>query len=137
MSKLLLGLMLIVAPVVAAAGGIPLVDATGAAKGTASLRLTSGLVQIKIKGLAPLPAAVAGSGGTFTATVYKAYLSSSADPGIEVFLTDIYPNGKQRAARRIALGGDVSHLGFDHIAVTAYSSNAQQSADVLSASFAP
>ncbi len=137
MSKLFLGLALLVTPALALAGGIPLIDGTGAAKGTASLRLTTGLVQIKIKGLAPLPAAVAGPAGAFTATAYKAYLTSSADPGVEVFLTDIYPNGKQRAARRIALGGDVSHLGFDHIAVTAYSSNAQQSADVLTASFAP
>ena len=71
------------------------------------------------------------------ATTYKAYISSSADPGVEIFLTDLYPNAKLRAARRIALGGDVSHLGLDRIAVTAYSSNAQQSVDVLTASFVP
>jgi hypothetical protein len=117
------------------AGGVPLVDAAGAPRGSASLKLSRGQVQLKIAGLAPLPAAA----GTepFTATVYKAYLFSSADPAVEIFLTDVYPSAKQRASRRISLGGDVSHLGLDRIAVTAFSSDGQKSFDVLTASFAP
>ena len=124
-------------PAAAPAAGVPLVDPSGANRGSVSLRLPTGVVQMKIKGLAPLPAAVTGPGGTFTATIYKAYLSSTADPGVEIFLADVYPNKKLRAARRVALGGDLSHLGFDRIEVTAYSSNAQQSLDVLTATLAP
>jgi hypothetical protein len=68
------------APVLAA--GIPLVDPTGAAHGAAVVKLTRGLVQLKIAGLAPLrrPA------GDFTAYNYKAYLVSSADPAVEIYL---------------------------------------------------
>ncbi len=138
MTKVVVGLaVVLLAPLTVPAAGIPLMDASGASKGSVTLRLATGVVQLKVKGLAALPAATTGPGGPFTATVYKAYLSSSTDPGVEIFLTDIYPNGRLRAARRIALGGDVSHLGLDRVAVTAYSSNAQQSADVLTASFAP
>ena len=113
--------------------GIPLVDAGGAAHGAVVVKLTRGLVQLKIAGLAPLPAPAA----DFTATCYKAYLFSSTDPANEIFLTDVFPNGKQRANRRIALGGDVSRLGLDRVAVTAFSSDGQKSLDVLTATLAP
>lgn len=137
-TRLLTALAFLVAlPAAAPAAGVALVDASGTSHGTASLRLSSGVVQLKIKGMTPLPAAAVAPSGTFMATTYKAYISSSTDPGVEIFLTDLYPNAKLRAARRIALGGDVSHLGLDRIAVTAYSSNAQQSVDVLTASFVP
>ena len=136
--RLLIALaFLVVLPAASPAAGVPLLDPSGAPKGSVSVRLPVGVVQMKIKGLAPLPAAVSGPGGTFMATVYKAYLSSTADPGVEIFLADVYPNGRLRAARRVALGGDLSHLGFDRISVTAYSSNAQQSLDVLVADLTP
>jgi len=115
------------------AAGIPLVDPTGAAHGAAVVKLTRGLVQLKIAGLAPLPAPA----GDFTAYNYKAYLFSSADPAVEIFLTDVFPNGKQRANRKIALGGDVSRMGLNRIAVTAFSSDGQKSLDVLTATLAP
>ncbi|HJQ85705.1 MAG TPA: hypothetical protein VKA21_16580 [Candidatus Binatia bacterium] len=117
--------------------GIPLLDASGTARGSAVLRLSKGQIQLKIAGLAPLPAAATSGSETFTAHLYKAYLFSSADPAVEIFLADVYPNAKQRASRRIALGGDVSHMAFDRIAVTAFSSDGQKTADVLTASFAP
>jgi hypothetical protein len=117
----------------ALAAGVPLVDAGGAAHGAVVVKLTRGLVQLKIAGLATLPAPAA----DFTASVYKAYLFSSADPAVEIFLTDVFPNGKQRANRRIALGGDVSRLGLDRVAVTAFSSDGQKSFDVLTATLAP
>ena len=124
-------------PASARAAGIPLVDPTGAPRGSVVLKLSRGLVQLKIAGLAPLPAAVSGAGGSFTAYNYKAYAFSSANPAVEIFLTDVYPNARQRAVRRILLGGDVSHLGLDRVAVTAFSDNGQQAFDVLTASFAP
>ena len=135
MTRLLIAVaMLAVLPLRVSAGGVPLVDATGASHGSVVLNLSRGQVKLKAVGLAPLPAAVAATPG-FTAYVYKAYLSSSADPAVEIFLTDLYPSTKQVAARRIALGGDVSHLGLDRLAITAFSKDGQQSADVLTASF--
>ena len=119
-----------------AAAGIPLVDAAGTPHGSVALNLARGQVKFKATGLAPLPAAVSGP-PAFTAYAYKAYLFSSADPAIEIFLTDVYPNGKQLAVRRVALGGDVSHMGCDRLAITAFSKDGQQSVDVLTASFAP
>jgi hypothetical protein len=120
----------------ASAAGIPLVDAAGAPHGSIALNLAHGQVKFKATGLAPLPASLTGP-PPFTAYAYKAYLFSSADPAIEIFLTDVYPNGKQVAARRVALGGDVSHMGCDRLAITAFSKDGQQSFDVLTASFAP
>jgi hypothetical protein len=118
------------------AGGVPLVDATGAAHGSVVVNLARGQVKVKALGLAPLPAPVSAT-PAFTAYAYKAYLSSSTDPAIEVFLTDLYPNAKQVAVRRIALGGDVSRMGCDRVAITAFSKDGQQSSDVLTASFTP
>jgi hypothetical protein len=119
------------------AAGVPLVDASGAPRGSVVLKLSRGLVQLKITGLAPLPASVTAGADTFTAFVYKAYAFSSADPAVEIFLTDVYPSAKQRAVRRVSLGGDASRMGLDRVAVTAFSSNGQKAFDVLTASFAP
>jgi hypothetical protein len=119
------------------AAGVPLLDASGASHGSVVLRLSRGQVQVKIAGLAPLPASVSTGTETFTAFVYKAYVFSSVDPAVEIFLTDVYPNAKQRAARRVSLGGDASRMGLDRVAVTAFSSNGQKAFDVLTASFAP
>ena len=121
---------------VAAAGGIPLVDPTGAPHGSVTLNLARGQVKLKAVGLAPLPAQI-NAPTAFTAYAYKAYLFASADPADEIFLTDVYPNAKQVSARRVSLGGDVSHMGFDRLAITAFSKDGQQSFDVLTASFAP
>src|SRR5262249_36020191 len=58
--------------------GIPLLDATSAAHGSASVSLVKGTVKMKVTALAQLPA-VQPLGATFDAYVYKAYLTSSTD----------------------------------------------------------
>ena len=88
---------------------------------------------MKITALAPLPAAVE----TFTAYEYKAYLLSSADPAVEIYLADVYPDARQRAVRKVVLGGDVSQMGLDRVVVTAFSKDGQSSADVLTAAIVP
>lgn len=134
--SLILGLVLLL-PVPALAAGVPLLDAAGASHGSVKLNLGAGKVQMKIVGLAPLPADVPGAAPPFTATLYKAYLASSLDPAIEIFLGDVYPNGKLKASRKVALGGDVGRLGFDRVTVTAFSKDGQQAFDVLTATIAP
>ena len=134
-STLLLAMVLAL-PVPARAAGIPLLDAGGGSHGSVSLNLGRGLVTLKITSLAPLPADVTGT-ETFTAHLYKAYLSSSADAAVEIFLGDVYPSAKQRAKRKAVLGGDVSRMGFDRVTVTAFSKDGLKSFDVLTASLAP
>lgn len=124
-------------PGAVAAAGVPLLDAGGAQHGSVNVNLGRGSVVLKIAGLAPLPAIVSTGTATFTAHLYKAYLSASGDPAVEIFLGDVYPNAKQRAVRKVALKGDVSHMGFDRVAVTAYSKDGLQSFDVLTATLAP
>jgi hypothetical protein len=126
----------LVLPLPAGAAGIPLLDPAGAPHGAVSLSLPRGLVRMKVIGLPPLPAQVAGA-QPFVAYVYKAYLSSSTDPAVEVFLTDVYPSARQRASRRVALGGDLGQMGFDRLTVTAFSKDGQQALDVLTATLAP
>lgn len=118
-------------PGAAAAGGLPLVDSAGASHGSATVSLTKGTVKMKITGLPALPAQPPGA--AFTAYVYKAYLTSSADPAVEVFLADVWPSGKGAAKPKVKLGGDVSQLGFDRLVVTAFSKDARDSSDVLTA----
>jgi hypothetical protein len=125
---LLLGLVL---PTVVAAAGVPLVDSTGGSHGSASVALTKGSVKMKITGLPALPGQPPGA--AFTAYVYKAYLASSTDAAVEIFLADVYPNGSGAAKPKVKLGGDVSRLGLDRVVVTAYSKDARESFDVLSA----
>jgi hypothetical protein len=115
------------------AGGVALVDAAGAAHGTVKVTLARGSVALKITGLARLPAPV----NAFTATEYKAYLLSSTDAAREVFLTDLYPDARQRTTRKVVLGGDVSQMGFDRVVVTAFSEDGQNSFDVLTATLTP
>ena len=136
-SKLLLATAVWMIPTGVLAAGIPLVDAGGASHGSASLNLARGSVALKVTSLAPLPADVSTGSETFTAHVYKAYLSSSADPAVEICLGDVFPNGKQRAVRKVALKGDLSRMGFDRIAITAFSKDGLKSFDVLTAGFAP
>lgn len=136
-SSLLLAAVLSLIPAAVPAAGIPLVDAGGAPHGSVSLNLARGSVALKVTSLAPLPADVSTGSESFTAHVYKAYLCSSADPAVEIFLGDVFPNGKQRAARKVALKGDLTRMGFDRIAVTAFSKDGLKSFDVLTAGFTP
>jgi hypothetical protein len=124
--------LVLVAPLMAQAAGVPLLDPAGGSHGTAAVTLSKGSVRMKITGLPQLPAANP-LGATFTAYVYKAYLTSSADPAVEVFVADVYPNGKGIAKAKAAFKGDLSLLGLDRVVVTAYSKDARDSLDVLTA----
>jgi hypothetical protein len=115
----------------ASAAGVPLVDSSGGSHGSVSASLTKGTVKMKITGLPALPAVPPGA--TLTAYVYKAYLTSSADPAVEIFVADVYPSGAGSAKPKVKLGGDVSRLGLDRLVVTAFSKDARESADVLTA----
>ena len=108
-------------PASALPAGIPLVDGGGASRGVATVSLPRGVVVLKIKGLAPLPASVSTGTETFTAHVYKAYITSSADPAVEIYLGDVYPSAKQAAIRKVALKGDISAMGLNRITVTGFS----------------
>jgi hypothetical protein len=124
--------LVLTAPLWAAAAGVSLVDPGGAPHGRASVSLTKGTVRMKITGLPRLPA-VAPLGASFEAWVYKAYLTSSGDPAVEVFLADVYPNAAGTARAKVALRGDLSALGLDRVVVTAYSKDAREALDVLTA----
>jgi len=116
----------------ATAGGVPLGDASGGSHGSATVSLTKGSVKLKVAGLPRLPAA-APLGAGFDAYVYKAYLVSSADPAVEVYLADVFPSSSGAAKVKVAPKGDVSALGLDRLVVTAYSKDARGSFDVLTA----
>ena len=131
MWRMVLALVL-AAPLAARAAGVPLLDGAGGSHGTAAVTLAKGSVKMKITGLPQLPAAQP-LGATFTAYVYKAYLTSSADPAVEVFVGDVYPNAKGVAKAKVALKGDLSLLGLDRVTVTAYSKDAREALDVLTA----
>ena len=124
--------LVVAAPLTARAAGVPLLDGAGGAHGTAAVTLAKGSVRMKITGLPQLPAN-APLGATFSAYVYKAYLTSSGDPAVEVFIADVYPNSKGVAKAKAALKGDLSLLGLDRVVVTAYSKDARESLDVLTA----
>src|SRR5262245_22782757 len=84
-------LALVVAlPVAAWAAGVPLLDSTGGSHGSVVASLTKGTVRAKVTGLPTLPAQPPGA--TFTAYVYKAYLTSTTDAAVEIFLADVYPS---------------------------------------------
>jgi hypothetical protein len=119
-------------PLTAAAGGVPLVDAGGGTHGSVSAALSKGTVKMKITGLPMLPATQP-LGATFDAYVYKAYLASSTDAAVEVFLADVYPASSGSAKVKAALKGDVSALGLDRVTVTGFSKDARDSFDVLTA----
>jgi hypothetical protein len=121
----------LVLPGLAMAGGIPLVDSTGASHGSAVVSLAKGAVKMKITGLPAPPAQPPGA--TLTAYVYKAYLTSTADAAVEIFVADVWPSGSGSAKPKVKLGGDLSRLGLDRLVVTAFSKDARESADVLTA----
>jgi hypothetical protein len=116
----------------ATAAGVPLVDASGGSHGSANVNLTKGSVKLKITGLPRLPA-TGPLGAGFDAYVYKAYLVSSADASVEVYLADVFPSSSGGAKVKVAAKGDVSALGLDRLVVTAYSKDARGSFDVLTA----
>ena len=119
-------------PALVAAAGVPLLDAASASHGTVSASLTKGSVKMKITGLPRLPATQP-LGATFDAYVYKAYLTSSADAAVEVYLADVFPNGSGAAKVKVTPKGDLSALGLDRVVITAYSKDARASFDVLAA----
>lgn len=129
--RLMVATLALLAPVGVLAAGVPLVDAGGGSHGSVAANLAKGSVKMKITGLAPLPAQVPGT--SVTAYVYKAYLTSSADAAVEIFLADVYPNAKQSARSKVALKGDVSRLGLDRVVVVAFSKDAREALDVLTA----
>ena len=130
MRTILLALGLVL-PLTAAAAGVPLVDSGGGSHGSVNVSLTKGTVKMKVSGLPALPAQPPGA--TFTAYVSKAYLTSSTDPAVEIFVADVYPSGSGTAKPKVKLGGDVSRLGLDRVVVTAYSKDARDAFDVLTA----
>jgi len=109
----------------AAGGGFALGDI-----GKAKVNLGKGSVIVKATNLPVLPAEVDTGSGSFTAYLYKAYVNASTDPAVEIFVGDLYPNGKGKAAAKLKLKGDVSGLGLDQIVVVAFSKDASQSFDV-------
>jgi hypothetical protein len=119
-------------PLVVVAAGFPLLDPGGGSHGGVVASLAKGSVKMKITGLPRLPATQP-LGATFDAYVYKAYLTSSTDPAVEVYLGDVYPNAEGAAKTKVALKGDLSALGLDRVVVTAYSKDARQALDVLTA----
>ena len=111
---------------------IQMLDRLAVSQGNATVSLTKGTVVATVA-LAPLPAVIdTGDVATgFTATIYKAYLTSSTDASIEIPLGSIYPNTKGKAAIKAGLKGDVSLLGLDRVVVVAYSADGLSSFDLL------
>jgi len=114
----------------AGAAGLSLVDGGGATVGSAKVNLAKGVVILKTTGLGVLPADVDTGTEIFTAHLYKAYLGSTTDPAIEIFLGDAYPNSKGKAVVKTKLKGNLEGFGFDQIVVVAFSKDATQSFDV-------
>ena len=115
------------------AAGIPLLDGDGASVGSAKVTLAKGVVTLKTTGLGVLPADVDTGSEIFTAYLYKAYLGSSTDPAVEIFLGDVWPNTKGKASVKSKLKGNLEGFGFDQIVVVAFSKDATQSFDVATA----
>jgi hypothetical protein len=116
----------------AAAKKVLLLDKAQETKGMAVVNLAKGSVAVKAT-LAPLPAVIDTGTGTFTATIYKAYLLSSTDGAMEIPIGSLYPTAKSKCSATLATKGDLSSLlfGFDRVVVTAYSKDGLSSFDVL------
>jgi hypothetical protein len=138
MSPVALGLSLGVACVLFGSGAeaatkkVVMVDRLAATQGSAVVNLAAGKIAVKAT-LDPLPATIDTGAGTFTATIYKAYLVSSADAAMEIPLGSLYPTAKKKASISAALKGDLSSagFGFDRVVITAYSKDGLSSFDVL------
>ena len=81
----------------AAGAGVPMLNKDAVAQGSAKVGLAKGTVALKLT-LAPLPAQIDTGTETFEATIYKAYLVSTADPAKEIPLGNIYPTALSKAA---------------------------------------
>jgi hypothetical protein len=116
----------------AAVKKVQMLDRLQASKGVAVVNLAKGSVTVKAT-LDPLPAVIDTGTGTFTATIYKAYLASSTDAAMEIPLGGLYPTAKKKASVKSALKGDLSSasFGFDRVVVVAYSKDGLSSFDVL------
>ena len=139
MRGLTLGLVLGVGCLLVGADGVEaavkkvqMLDRLAAPKGVAVVNLATGAVSVKAT-LDPLPAVIDTGTGTFTATIYKAYLASSTDAAMEIPLGSVYPTAKKKASVKAALKGDLSSagFGFDRVVLVAYSKDGLSSFDVL------
>ena len=134
MCRAICGVALAIAAVLPVhAAGLSLVGLGGATVGSAKINLAKGSVTIKTTGLGTLPASVDPGTGAFDAYLYKAYLTSTTDPAVEIFVGDVWPNTKGKAAVKAKLKGNLEGLGFDQVLIVAFSKDATQSADVATA----
>lgn len=117
----------------AGAAGLSLLGSGGASVGSAKVNLAKGVVTLKTTGLGVLPATVDTGTEVFDAHLYKAYLNSSTDEAVEIFLGDVWPNTKGKAAVKVKLKGNLEGFGFDQIVIVAFSKDATQSFDVATA----
>jgi hypothetical protein len=114
----------------AASQKLALLDRLAVEQGSAKVNLPKGTVSLKAN-LAPLPATVDTGTGTFQATLYRAYLTSSTDASTEIPLGAVYPPTSGKFNVKYALSGDISLLGLDRVVVVAFSKDGQSSFDVL------
>ena len=114
----------------AAGTGIPMLNKDAVSQGSAKVVLVKGSVGLKLT-LAPLPAQIDTGTEQFEATIYKAYLVSTADPAMEIPLGNLYPTALSKAALKAALKGDITQMGFDKVVVVAFSKDGLLSFDVL------
>jgi hypothetical protein len=127
---LVLSLFLLAGGASAASQKISMVDRLQVEQGAAKVNLSKGLVSVKATVL-PLPAQIDTGAGTFEATLYRAYLTSSTDASTEIPLGAIYPPTSGKFNVKYALNGDISLLGMDRVVVVAFSKDGQSSFDVL------
>lgn len=130
LSALALCLLLAASGANAAGSGIPLLNKDAVQQGSAKVSLVKGSVGVKAT-LAPLPATIDTGTEQFEATLYKAYLTSSLDPALEIPLGNIYPTPLSKASLKAALKGDVSQMGLDRLVIVAFSKDGLHSFDVL------
>jgi hypothetical protein len=114
----------------AAGTGIQMLNKDAVSQGSAKVGLAKGSVSLKVN-LAPLPAQIDTGTELFDATIYKAYLVSTADPALEIPLGNLYPTALSKAALKAALKGDLTQMGFDKVVVVAFSKDGLHSFDVL------
>ena len=128
---LVLGLLLLAGGADAAAQKIDMLDRLAVAQGSAKVDLAKGLVKVSATVL-PLPAQIDTGAGTFEATLYRAYLTSSTDATVEVPLGAIYPPTSGKIKVNALLGkGDLSLLGLDRVVIVAFSKDGLSSFNVL------
>jgi hypothetical protein len=88
----------------AAAGGVPLVDASGGSHGSVNASLAKGSVKMKVTGLPRLPRRAAARRGVRRLRLQGAYLVSSGDPAVGVYLADVFPSSSGAAKVKVTKG---------------------------------